>query len=184
MESKLLHKPTISIIVSMDENRGIGYQGKIPWHIKEDLIRFRDKTIKHTVIMGRKAFNYMMTYYGKSPRPIPNRTHIIITRNLHYQNSLKQYSKLDLKKVIIVNSFEEAVNKAKEIEKEEIFIAGGGQIYQQALYIANKVYLTLVRGKFQTDIFFPSFFEFSKISEKIDWKISGKNSYKFVDFEI
>ena len=167
-----MKKPIVSIIVALSENNAIGNNGKIPWHIKEDLVRFKEKTIGHTVIMGRKSFEWMMRYYDKSPNPLPNRVHIIVTRNQDYTTNTP--------KIIVVNSIEEAIKKAKEIESNEIFVAGGGQIYTQALPYTDKLYLTLVRGKFEADTFFPKYLEFSEVISASEWKQTREHDFKVI----
>jgi len=144
-----MKKPTISMIVAMDENRGIGYQGKIPWHIKEDLLRFKHLTLGKTVIMGRKTFESVLGYYQKSGRPIPERNHIIITRDRNYQSPLENS--------FVVDSIEKAIRLAKRIEEKEVFISGGAQTFAQGIKYADKLYLTIVDGEFKTDTVFTEY---------------------------
>lgn len=148
-------KPLISVIVATDEKRGIGKQGKIPWHIKEDLLFFRNKTQGHAVVMGQTSYDFMMDYYRQSGNIIPERTHIVLTKDPDYQTGVEGDT--------VVHSTDEALKKAHRVEKEEIFIAGGGQIYAQMLRQADRLYLTLIKGDFQADTFFPEYSEFSKI---------------------
>src|SRR3989344_2212812 len=127
----------INIIAALDEKRGIGKNGKIPWHISEDFKRFKKITMGHPIIMGRKT-------YESIGRILPGRTNIVITQNPDYkiQDSATQGQAL---RGYVVNSLEEAVEIAKKIEKEstplrqgsegqgEIFIICGGQIFKEAI---------------------------------------------------
>lgn len=144
-------KPAISIIVACDENRGIGKNGKIPWHIPEDLKRFKKITMGHPVIMGRKTFKSI----GK---PLAGRTNIIITRD----------RKFKIPNCITVHSIKEAIDKAKKLDKEEVFIIGGAQIYKQAMVFADRLYLTKVKGNYDADTFFPDYSKFSKVINKAE----------------
>lgn len=163
-------KPKISLIAALSENRVIGKEGKIPWHISEDLRRFKKLTQGHVIIMGRKT-------YESIGRLLPDRTHIVITRDQNYQ----------VKGAIVSHSLDEAIkNSQLEIQNwklpNEIFIIGGAQIYAQALQFADKLYLTIVRGKFQGDAFFPDYSEFKKIIEQKIGK-EGRYEYEFIDLE-
>lgn len=139
-------EPQISIIAAIGSNRELGKDNKLLWNIPEDLKRFRKLTMGHPVIMGRKTFESI----GKS---LPNRANIIITRDKNYQ----------IVGCLIAHSLEEAINMAKEKDKKEIFIIGGGQIYEQAISIADKLYLTVVEGNYNADTFFPDYSQFKKV---------------------
>lgn len=165
-------KPTISIIAALSENRVIGNQDKIPWRIKEDLVRFKEKTLGHVTIVGRKTFDSLIGYYERSGKPFPDRTHIIITLNPNY--------KTDVPQTHIVHSLGEALTKAQELEQEEIFIAGGGQIFEQALPFTDKLYLTIVKGNFVGDAFFPDYSEFKKEVFREEHK-NENHEFTFVD---
>ncbi|MBX4198136.1 dihydrofolate reductase [Candidatus Parcubacteria bacterium] len=141
-----MQKPKISIIAGIQKkDRGIGKDNQLLWKISDDLKRFKALTSGHVIISGRKNFESI-------GRPLPNRTNIIITRNPEYK----------AEGCIIVVSLEEALAKAKELEKEEIFIMGGGEIYKQALPFTDKLYLTIIDGEKPADIFFPDYSEFTK----------------------
>jgi len=156
----------ISIIAAVDENRGIGKQGKMPWDIPEDLERFKQLTSGHPVIMGRKTFDSL----GK---PLTNRTNIIITQN----------SNTKIKKCFVANSLEESIKIAKEQPgSDEIFIIGGGQIYKQAIAVANKLYLTMVKGVFDVDTVFPDYSMFSKKTFEQPGESNGFE-YTFINLE-
>lgn len=164
----------ISIICALAEsNRVIGSQGRIPWHITKDLARFKEKTTNHTVIMGRKTFDSLLAYYQKSGRSIPKRNHIIVTRNKKYQ--------VKIANCFIVHSIEEALKLAKKIEKKEIFISGGAKLFKQTINLADKLYLTLVKGDFQGDAFFPGYSAFKKVVYKSPVFKEDKYNYYFIE---
>lgn len=153
----------ISIIAAIDENRGIGKDNSLLWHIPEDLKRFKELTTGHPIIMGRKTYESI----GKL---LPGRVNIIVTRNKKYKAS----------GCLLSNSLKSAINKAREKEKTEIFIIGGGEIYRQAIKLADKLYLTSVKGKYDADTLFPDYSEFSKVLYKRKGK-SGKYLYEFLE---
>ncbi|PIS09345.1 hypothetical protein COT75_02065 [Candidatus Beckwithbacteria bacterium CG10_big_fil_rev_8_21_14_0_10_34_10] len=167
-------KPIISLIAAIGENRELGYQGKIPWHIKEDFIYFKKKTLGHVIIMGRKTFDSLLKFYKKGDQPLPKRIIIIITRNKDYQVIYKD--------CFVVHSIKQAIQLAKEKEKTEIFISGGGQIYEKGIKLADKLYLTIVKGKFKADTFFPDYSRFKK-AIKEDKKESGGYRYSFLELK-
>ncbi|TYA74696.1 dihydrofolate reductase [Seonamhaeicola marinus] len=127
----------LTIIVAAAENNAIGKDNKLIWHLSNDLKRFKSLTNGHHIIMGRKTFESF-------PKPLPNRTHVVITRQVDYKAP---------KGVIIVNSLEAAIDASKN--DSQPFIIGGGQIYEQAMMIANKIELTRVHETFEADAFFP-----------------------------
>lgn len=164
----------INIIAALDEKRGIGKNGKLPWHLSEDLKRFKQITSDHTVIMGRKTFESI-------GRVLPNRTNIIITRDKDF-NPHKSYSSENCD-VLTANSLEEAIEKAQAKKgSNEIFIIGGGQVYEQAIAKADKLYLTKVEGDFNCDTFFPDYSQFSKETFIGAGEENGIR-YKFLELE-
>lgn len=162
--SDTMQKPIVSIIAAMSLNRVIGKGGAIPWHISEDSKYFKEKTTGHAIIMGRATFQSL-------GRPLPNRTNIVITRDTSFQAP----------GCIICGSLEKAIEKAKAIEQEEIFIIGGGQVYAETIGIADKLYLTLVHKEFTGDAFFPDYTDF-KIVSKRDGASEGLQ-YSFLELE-
>jgi dihydrofolate reductase len=159
-----MKNPKISAIAAISDNKVLGNKGKIPWQIPEDMKHFRDITLGHPIIMGRKTWDAL----GK---PLPGRTNIVITRDKSVHPEGAQ----------VVHSIEQAIKEAKK-EKKEIFIVGGGEIYKLALPYTDKLYLTLVEGIFTGDAFFPDYSDFKKIlsEEKHD---SGKYKYTFLELE-
>ncbi len=156
----------ISMIAAIaSENRALGKNNKLIYHIHDDLKRFKKITSGHTVIMGRKTFESI----GK---PLPNRTNIVITRDQDYF----------VEGGIVVHSLDEALKMAQEKESDEIFIIGGGQIYNEAINLADKLYLTIVEGNPEADTFFPDCSDFKKIVFEENHESSGLK-YKFLDLE-
>ena len=127
----------LTIIVAAAENDAIGKDNQLIWHLSNDLKRFKTLTSGHHIIMGRKTFESF-------PKPLPNRTHIVITRQDNYQAP---------DGVIIVNSLADAIDAAKS--DSQPFIIGGGEIYKQGLLFADKIELTRVHHEFEADTFFP-----------------------------
>lgn len=149
----------VSAIVALDEKNGIGKDKMVPWHIKEDLVRLKNLSLGHVVILGRTTYESMLGYYSKSGKPtMSQRTHIVVTSDKDYE--------MNPDHGFVAHSPEEALEKAKEIEQEEIIILGGAKIFQQMLKDMDRLYLTLVKGDFDCDTFFPDYSEFTKVIEK------------------
>ena len=111
----------LSIIVAKASNDVIGGDNKLLWHISNDLKRFKEITSNHTIIMGRKTFESL-------PKVLPNRHHIVITRDKNF--------KVDSEEVTIVNDISDIISKFKDSE-EEIFVIGGGEIYKALMHIVK-----------------------------------------------
>ena len=150
-----MQKPRISIVVAIGKNRELGLGGKLLWHIPEDMKRFKALTLGHPVVMGRKTFESIITILGK---PLPGRTNIVVTRDAQW----------NYEGVVVVHSLEEGLEKARELDTEEIHIGGGAELYKQALPFVDRLYLTLVDDTKEADSFFPEYeTEFTKkISEE------------------
>ena len=133
----------ISLIVAMDEERGIGKGGKVPWHLKADLQRFKALTMGHHLIVGRKTWESI-------GRLLPGRKMLIITRDPAYRPE-------DCPECVVVNSLQAALDVAQQAGEEEAFIGGGGEIFTQALPLADRIYLTTVHTRAGCDVFFPLF---------------------------
>lgn len=169
-----MNNPKISIICALSENRVIGQGDRIPWHIKADLIHFKEKTLHHTIIMGRNTFDSLLGYYQRSGRPLPERNNIIVTHDMSYDP--KQAN------CFVVDSIDKALQKAKEIEKEEIFISGGEQIFKQTIHLADKLYLTIVEGVFEGDKYFPDYSIFKKVISKEEREEKGQR-FTFIELK-
>lgn len=141
----------ISIVVAIDNNKAIGKNNQLLWHLPNDLKFFKRITSGHTVIMGRKT-------YDSIGKPLPNRRNIVITR----QNNLK------IEGTEICNSLEQALENCSN--EEEVFIIGGAEIFKQALSITDKVYLTKVDHVFDADTYLSGF-------SIEDWNIVSKEDH-------
>jgi dihydrofolate reductase len=127
----------LTIIAAASENNALGKDNQLLWHLPEDFKRFKTLTSGHYIIMGRKTFESF-------PKPLPNRTHIIITRQPYYQAP---------EGCVIVSSLEKAMELCPA--NEEGFVIGGGEIYQQAINIVDKIDVTRVHTTIDADTFFP-----------------------------
>ena len=132
----------ISIIAAMDENRGIGMNNQLPWHLPADLIRFKRLTMGHHMLVGRKTFQSIGS-------PLPGRQMVILTRNQDFQAP----------GCLRAASLEEGLSLARDAGEKEIFVIGGSEVYQEALPMADHLYLTVVHKKAEVDTFFPEFDE-------------------------
>ena len=166
--------PKVSIICAVSENRVIGRGDKIPWHIREDLLYFKEKTEGRVVILGRKTFESLLSYYQKSGNLLPKRIHIVVSRDPAYQ--------IRLKDCYLADSVTQALFLAKKLEKKEIFIAGGAEIFNQTIDLADKIYLTLVKGNFEGNKFFPDYSAFTRVVKKTIGK-SKDHEYVFLELE-
>ncbi|MCL5439011.1 MAG: dihydrofolate reductase [Patescibacteria group bacterium] len=162
-------KPEISIAVILSKNRVIAKNGEIPWKISEDLKRFKRITFGHPVIMGRKTFETL-------PKPLDGRLNIVITHNDMIKNQISK-----IKNVVAASSLKEAIEKAKKNPgSDEIFIIGGGQIFEQVIGITDKLYLTIVDEEIDGDIFFPDYSDFRKVLFEEKRESQGYK-YTFID---
>jgi dihydrofolate reductase len=154
----------ISIIVAIGKNRAIGRKNQLLWNIPEDMAHFKKITTGHTVIMGEKTFLSI----GK---PLPNRKNIVVTLDKNFQ----------AEGVEIRYSLEEVLAEYQK-SAEEVFVIGGGQIYNLSLPYADKLYLTIVDDAPEdADTFFADYSEFNQVvsEEKMD-----NGEYKFVFLEL
>ncbi|MGZ5278974.1 MAG: dihydrofolate reductase [Pseudobdellovibrionaceae bacterium] len=139
----------LSSIAAMARNRVIGTGNKLPWHLPEDFKFFKEKTKGHVLIMGRKTFESL-------PKPLPNRFHIVITRQEGYR--------VDDPNVEIVHNLNSAIELAHMLTTkykakfgDEVFVCGGGEIYSQAMDVVDRIYLTVIEQDFEGDAKFPEF---------------------------
>ena len=151
-----------TIVVAMGKNREIGVDNQLLWHLPKDLKHFKEITSGHPIVMGRKT-------YESIGKPLPNRTNIVVSRKKDWFEE----------GILIVGSLKEALKFAKKID-ENVFILGGGNIYEQTIDLVDKLEVTLVDAELNADTFFP------KIDEKI-WRKTDeichekdeKNNYNF-----
>lgn len=146
----------------MGEKNEIGFENQLLWHLPKDLKHFKEITSGHPVIMGRKT-------YESIGKPLPNRTNIVVSKkNDWFEEG-----------ILIVGSIKEAIKFAKKID-EDIFIIGGGKIYEQTMDIVDKLEVTLVKTNLEADTFFPKID--SKVWKKTDeicYEKDEKNQYDF-----
>ena len=126
----------ITLIAAVGENNELGKNNQLLWHLPDDFKRFKLVTSNHYIIMGRKTFESF-------PKPLPNRTHVIITRQKEYHPE----------GCIVVDSVQKAISVCPK--DEELFIIGGGEIYKQSIELADKLDITKVDHTFEADTFFP-----------------------------
>ncbi len=154
----------VSAIVAASKNGIIGDDNKIPWYLQADFKFFKQTTMNHHIIMGRKTFDSI----GK---PLPKRTNIVITRNPFFVAT----------GVLVANSMEEALSIASDNGETEAFIIGGGTIYEQSLPYLDEIYYTEVQTELEGDTFFPklNYLEWEK-TEIMSHKADEKNNYNFI----
>jgi dihydrofolate reductase len=138
----------IILIAAVAENNALGKDNNLLWHLPSDFKRFKEITSGHHIIMGRKTFESF-------PKPLPNRTHIVISRQ-------KDYSP---EGCIVVENLEKAIAICPK--EENLFIIGGGEIYSQSIYLADQLDITRVHHSFEADVYFP------EINPEI-WKLTSE----------
>lgn len=144
----------ISMISAIGANREIGLGGKLLWHIPEDFKKFKELTLGHHLVMGRKT-------YDSIGRPLPGRVTIVLSRS----------ENIDHDNVIMARSIDQAIEIAKERGEEELFICGGQKVYEDFLLKSDTMYLSYVDFKGEADAFFPSF-------ESKDWLEKSSESFE------
>nr|AIA17405.1 Dihydrofolate reductase [uncultured bacterium]AIA17495.1 Dihydrofolate reductase [uncultured bacterium] len=153
----------VSLIVALDRRYGIGKDNRLPWRLSADLKRFRELTMGHHLIVGRKTFESI----GK---PLPGRQMIIVTRQAGFQ----------VEGCFVVNSIDQALRLARERGDSEVFVIGGAEIYAQTLALADRLYLTLVEAEVAADTFFPKFDKSEWLAQEMDQhEADEKNQYPF-----
>jgi len=153
----------ISLIVAMDEKRGIGKAGKLPWRLSSDLKNFRELTMGHHLIVGRKTFESI----GK---PLPGRQMIVVSRDRGFKPE----------GCLVAGSVQDALNIAQEHGETELFVIGGAEIYSQTLQAADRLYLTQVHAEVDADTFFPELnFEQWNPADSSFQLADDKNEYAF-----
>ena len=163
--------PGVSLLAALARNRVIGRDNAIPWHLPEDLKRFKQLTLGHAVIMGRKTFDSIIETTGK---PLPGRDNIVITRSRGWAHAGCR----------VAHSLEEAL--AAVASAKQAFVIGGAEIYALALPLADRLYFTEIDAEFEGDALFPEFDrtqwrEVSRESRRVDG--AGGFGYHFVVYE-
>ncbi|WP_430613889.1 dihydrofolate reductase [Flavobacterium sp. JP2137] len=147
----------IILVAAAATNEALGKDGQLLWHLPDDFKHFKSLTSGHYIIMGRKTFETF-------PKPLPNRKHLIITRNENYSAP---------EDCLVVGSLEAALKLAQG--QDDVFVIGGGEIYREALPFADKIELTRVHHSFDADTFFPvldanTWKLFSEVTHPVDEK--------------
>lgn len=147
----------ITLIAACSENRVIGKDGTLIWHIPEDLKRFKKLTLGNPIVMGRKT-------YESIGKPLPGRTNIILTRDKNFK----------VENCLVYNKISDVL---EIFEKNNIFVIGGGEIYKQFLDKADRIELTLIHKNFDGDTYFPQIGN--------DWQIveSQKSNFENIDID-
>lgn len=175
----------LSAIAAMSRNRVIGKDNKLPWHLPEDFKHFKQKTNGHILIMGRKTFDSL-------PGALPGRFHLVITRDVQKTyEAMKDRMKSDVyapeikqtptnTNFAVVSTISKAIELADEMIQaghplyrpefgNEVFVAGGGEIYKQSMNQLDRIYLTVIEKDFEGTAFFPEYDESQfKLTERID----------------
>lgn len=163
----------------------IGFEGAMPWHLAEDMKHFKDLTISHPVIMGRRTWESL----GERYRPLPNRDNIVISHDDHYR----------ARGATVVSSIDDALDLARQeaipddgIERNELWVIGGAQIFREALPFADKAFITEIDAEFPADTFAPPLHELVEaglwqVAGETGWmkpaKDTGIAGYRFVEYE-
>jgi dihydrofolate reductase len=162
----------ISLLAAVSENGVIGHRNKMPWHIPEDVKHFKNLTMGHPVIMGRKTYQSILSYIGKN---LQGRTSIVLTR-----------SPLKDEDVIAVKDIETAISIAREIATvdglKEIFVIGGAQIFKLALPFVNRIYLTKIHRAFEGDTWLPEI-DWSQWQETRREEVESNPPFSFLRYE-
>lgn len=163
------HVPEIVIIAAVAEkNRVIGRDRDLPWHIPEDLKRFKRLTTGHPLVMGRKTFESVVHQFGG---PLPNRRNIVVSASGNV---------LDHPEVEVVGTLDDAVRTAST--NEVVFIGGGATIYKQMLSRADRLELTLVEGHYEGDTYFPPY-EHLIGDVFMETAVESHKNFRFVTYE-
>lgn len=156
----------VSLIAAVSENGVIGNNNKLPWHLPADLRFFKNTTLGHPIIMGRKNFESI----GKA---LPGRTNIVLTKSANFAAEC----------TVLAHSLSQAFEIAKGSETDECFVIGGAEIYKQALPFCKKLYITRVHGVFEGNVYMPEFEQkFRRVSCEKNFK-DDRNLYDY-DFEM
>ena len=154
---------TISLLVAAAENNAIGKDNQLLWHLPNDLKFFKNTTWGMPVIMGRKT-------YESFNKLLPGRFNFVITRQTGWKAEA----------VFTASNFTEALQKSKETNCKEIFVIGGGEIYKEAIEIADKIYITRVHASFDADTFFPVIDESKwQLTSNKDFEVDEKHKYAY-----
>jgi len=159
---------TVSLIVAMDLERGIGKNNDLMWHLPADMKFFRETTAGHIVIMGRKNYESIPEKF----RPLPNRENVVLSRNADF----------NAEGCLVFHSLQDCLEHYQNETARTVFIIGGGQIYKEALEsnVVDEMYITEVNHTFDADTFFPEVKSNWKQEIVIEHEEDEKNPYAFV----
>ena len=159
----------VSIIAAVAENGVIGRNGKLPWHLSADLRRFKQLTMGHAIIMGRRTWESI-------GRPLPGRKMIVVSRQPDYR--------ADIAGVEVTASLDDALQRAGAYGEDEAFVIGGAELYREALSHAERLYFTRVRADVAGDTYFPQVnWNQWRLIELQEHAADDKNDYSY-DFNI
>lgn len=154
----------ISLVAAIAQNNAIGNDNEMLWHLPADFKHFKNTTTGHFILMGRKTFESF-------PKPLPNRTHLIITRKKNYNLPENCYA---------FASINDALHFAQQHNQKIVYVIGGGEIYKQTIETANELIITHVQQSFtNADTFFPEITSGWKIISEEKFKADEKNKYDF-----
>ena len=162
MQNNTTHKPTLSLIWAMADNRVIGIDNRLPWKLPADMKWFRENTLGKPIIMGR------LTFESFGAKPLPGRRNIIVSRNPNYTaDGIETF-----------NSLEAALEATSDAD--EVMLIGGMSLYQQALPLADRLYMTLVHADVKGDAWFPEFdLQQWQERERHDFPADEKNPHPY-----
>ncbi|OQA52124.1 MAG: Dihydrofolate reductase [candidate division WS2 bacterium ADurb.Bin280] len=159
-----MNTPIISMIACIGKNGELGLNNKLLWKIRDDLQRFKQLTSGHAIIMGQNTLESI----GKA---LPDRVNIVLTKDINFKP-------LNCK---VCYNIEQSLREASKIEKKEIFIIGGGQMYKQFIPLCDKLYLTIVDQATEADTFFPKYDDFKVCKESEEKEDASGIKYKFLE---
>lgn len=166
LKHQLLYKglnEMITLIVAMDNNRVIGKDNQLPWHLPNDLKFFKETTLDHKIVMGRKTFESI-------GRPLPRRENVVMTTNTNYQAD----------GCTVIHSWDSVIEWNKNQPEEEIFVIGGYHLFKDAIHFADKMYITKINHTFNGDTYFPPFSESNwTLEREIKGLKDEKNPYDY-----
>ena len=145
-----------AIIVAFDLNHAIGYKNQLPWHMPADMKYFKNTTLGHTIIMGRKTFESI------GSKPLPHRTNIVLSRTPQHTSHPNCY---------FFTSLEKALEKAENIPNQKAFIIGGSEIYKNAIPLVDILHITLIHTHVKADTYFPPI-------DYTTWTVVNKETHK------
>lgn len=155
----------IILVAAVAENRVIGVDGEMPWHLPEDLAHFKETTMGHPVIMGRRTYESIESTLGG---PLPGRTNVVLSRS----------NPEVPEEVYVVESIDEAISIVSDMGVDRCFVVGGATIYEQFLPFADRLVLTELEASYEGDTFFPEF-------DRTRWSIDSRDDrdgFAFVEY--